>query len=265
MPIQSKCQHCDRGISAPEKYAGRIVKCPGCDGWVEMPAVSDAPWVASLTPSDAPPPIPPIHLPKSLANNLNKKTRLLIFSCFLGCLVAIVYLSISVASLRSDAESIRERLTGMQFANQSQKVAAAASPRKVDSDRAGLTENPRGEAKVKLNATDDFARAGTSREQEQWLLNYKGSNETILRGQAILKREADERFEIRVKLGRLSAVDSEQAIKDQKFLISGKGTRMERIAVARRQEKKGFPSALSRTELGESSIFITNEEYSLFD
>ncbi len=41
MSIQANCAECKKIVSAPEKYAGREAKCPGCGGRVLFPTLKD--------------------------------------------------------------------------------------------------------------------------------------------------------------------------------------------------------------------------------
>lgn len=42
MPIETKCQKCGRKFRVPEKFAGKRVKCPKCQGTIEIPAGAQA-------------------------------------------------------------------------------------------------------------------------------------------------------------------------------------------------------------------------------
>ena len=55
MPIRVDCLTCRKWYKAPEKAAGRVVKCPGCGGELKVPA--DAPVIAA-TPKASPAPRP---------------------------------------------------------------------------------------------------------------------------------------------------------------------------------------------------------------
>jgi len=72
MPIRVVCSSCKRGINAPEKYAGKSAKCPGCGASITIPMpepvaaaldVNDLPSSArqdtppAFTPPVSPPPI----------------------------------------------------------------------------------------------------------------------------------------------------------------------------------------------------------------
>lgn len=37
MPIRVTCSNCKKGVTAPSKYAGRTVKCPGCGSELHIP------------------------------------------------------------------------------------------------------------------------------------------------------------------------------------------------------------------------------------
>ncbi|MHC4914100.1 MAG: zinc ribbon domain-containing protein [Planctomycetota bacterium] len=51
------CPHCEKTINAPDKYAGRVVKCPGCGGEMELPSLEEL--QAAAPPPEPPPPPPP--------------------------------------------------------------------------------------------------------------------------------------------------------------------------------------------------------------
>ena len=71
MPIRVDCLACKKWYKAPEKAAGKVVKCPGCGGELKVPAdgtviadapkASGAPRLASAKP--AAPPLPAPELP----------------------------------------------------------------------------------------------------------------------------------------------------------------------------------------------------------
>ena len=42
MTIHFYCEHCQRGISAPERYAGGVSTCPSCGGEIAVPCAGDA-------------------------------------------------------------------------------------------------------------------------------------------------------------------------------------------------------------------------------
>ncbi len=55
--MEITCPHCDKTIKAPDKYAGKQVKCPGCGGQMELPTLEEL--GISAPPADpAPPPAP---------------------------------------------------------------------------------------------------------------------------------------------------------------------------------------------------------------
>lgn len=43
MPIRARCSNCQKIVSAPDKYAGRQAKYPGCGGRVVFPALPEDP------------------------------------------------------------------------------------------------------------------------------------------------------------------------------------------------------------------------------
>lgn len=70
MSIRVVCRGCGKGVKAPEKYAGKVVKCPGCKSPLQLPKVTEAssapsapsnPQAKNLKPEPAslPPPPPP--------------------------------------------------------------------------------------------------------------------------------------------------------------------------------------------------------------
>lgn len=54
MPIAVTCSACQKKINAPERYAGKRAKCPGCGAAIAIPVASAAP----PPPPVAPPPKP---------------------------------------------------------------------------------------------------------------------------------------------------------------------------------------------------------------
>lgn len=76
MPIRVDCLACKKWYRAPEKAAGKVVKCPGCGGELkvpldapaitEAPKASGAPRPASAKPAARPVPVPvPVPVPES--------------------------------------------------------------------------------------------------------------------------------------------------------------------------------------------------------
>lgn len=55
--ISVKCPHCQAGIRANDRYAGRVVACPGCKKQVQIPGVTEIP-PAKSTPSHTPSSLP---------------------------------------------------------------------------------------------------------------------------------------------------------------------------------------------------------------
>jgi len=51
------CPHCGKTVAAPDKYAGKTVKCPGCQGPMQLPALPE------LGQSAPPPPAPAAPAP----------------------------------------------------------------------------------------------------------------------------------------------------------------------------------------------------------
>jgi rRNA maturation endonuclease Nob1 len=47
MPIRVDCLACKKWYKAPEKAAGKVVKCPGCGGELKVPADAPAQWSGS--------------------------------------------------------------------------------------------------------------------------------------------------------------------------------------------------------------------------
>lgn len=52
MPIEFHCQHCGKGIKAPDDAGGKQAKCPNCNGPVYVPTPSDAIEEIPLAPLD---------------------------------------------------------------------------------------------------------------------------------------------------------------------------------------------------------------------
>ena len=38
MPVKVRCQSCEKVFAAPDAARGKLVKCPGCEGKVKVPA-----------------------------------------------------------------------------------------------------------------------------------------------------------------------------------------------------------------------------------
>jgi hypothetical protein len=63
MPIRITCPGCQRGINAPEKYAGKVAKCPGCGAALKIPfpePVTATIEVEARRRTNNPPPPPPL-------------------------------------------------------------------------------------------------------------------------------------------------------------------------------------------------------------
>ena len=70
MPIRVDCLACKKWYKAPEKAAGKVVKCPGCGGELKVPAdaplMADAPKASGAPrPTPAKPAAPPVPAPES--------------------------------------------------------------------------------------------------------------------------------------------------------------------------------------------------------
>ena len=70
MPIRVDCLACKKWYKAPEKAAGKVVKCPGCGGELKVPAdapvMADAPKSSGAPrPTPAKPAAPPVPAPES--------------------------------------------------------------------------------------------------------------------------------------------------------------------------------------------------------
>jgi len=66
VPIRVECPSCGRGIKAPDKYAGKVAKCPGCSNklQVPIPAAKENPPTAVAPPaSQAAPSVAPVASP----------------------------------------------------------------------------------------------------------------------------------------------------------------------------------------------------------
>jgi hypothetical protein len=64
MSIRIVCPGCQKGITAPDKYAGKSAKCPGCGSEISIPAakpIADVPKAEPLIPPP-PPPRPAVQL-----------------------------------------------------------------------------------------------------------------------------------------------------------------------------------------------------------
>jgi len=55
MPIKVICQSCQKELNAPEKYAGKRVKCPGCQEPLAIPGAAPDPGIASSGKESLPP------------------------------------------------------------------------------------------------------------------------------------------------------------------------------------------------------------------
>jgi hypothetical protein len=56
--IRITCQHCSRAIRAPDEYAGKKIKCPGCKEVLALPAAAATAVQPPPVVKPAPPPLP---------------------------------------------------------------------------------------------------------------------------------------------------------------------------------------------------------------
>ena len=55
MPLEIQCPHCRRKFRVPEKYAGKRVKCPQCEGTIGIPAAGGPPSEGTVSGQEAAP------------------------------------------------------------------------------------------------------------------------------------------------------------------------------------------------------------------